>query len=397
MISDEMVRDRPDVKAWQQALDSSTNTALAASRALSEAHQRRRDQSRKFDALNRQKQALQLGSQRSSYTVEVLVSCTAPSGTAEVALTYLVGGASWTPVYEARVEDGAVDFSTYATLQQVTGEDWSNVELVLSTAVPVQNATPPELRKLMLSATEKQAEQKVLVRRDEVVAHALPGGRAEPADRPTGVAAKNQGLSVQLGVPEKTRVPGDGAPVRVFVGKSKLKAAFELRVLPKLHPAAFRVAELTNQLAWPLLPGRVDLFRSTGLVGRYDLERVAQGAPFTLTLGIEDSVRVKRVVVEELKRDAGLFGGKKRFSYAYRFELANYGPAPVELVVADHLPVSELDDVSVTVGEKTTGGYQLAPDDGIAKWKVSLKSQERKSIDLAYRVDVPSSYDTGSL
>jgi hypothetical protein len=55
--------------------------------------------------------------------------------------------------------------------------------------------------------------------------------------------------------------------VRLFVGKTKLKAMFELRTMPKVMPVAFRVAELTNTGGWPLLPGRVDAFRSTGMVG----------------------------------------------------------------------------------------------------------------------------------
>ena len=32
-----------------------------------------------------------------------------------------------------------------AAIQQQTGEDWSNVKLVLSTAQPMLNAAPPEL------------------------------------------------------------------------------------------------------------------------------------------------------------------------------------------------------------------------------------------------------------
>jgi uncharacterized protein (TIGR02231 family) len=235
-----------------------------------------------------------------------------------------------------------------------------------------------------------------LVRREEYVAHAQSGKDSDEAPS-DGPVARSQGLSVQLVVPDKAKVPGDSAPVRLFVGRSRLTASFELRVLPKLYPVAFRVAELTNQAPWPLLPGRVDAFRSSGLVGRYELERVAQGAAFQVTFGVEDSVRVKRQVLDELKRDQGLFNDKKRFTYSYRFELANYGKAAVDLALADHLPVSEMSDISVTVSEKSTPGYALNPQDGIAKWKVSLKPGEKKSVDFSFRVDVPSSYDMGGL
>ena len=395
MISREMAQERPDLKAWQQAIDSALGTALAAAKASAETAQKTAELDRREAELRRQLATLEVSGQKQSYSVEVLISC--PAGaTAQVSLTYLVGGAAWAPVYEARADDhSVVELSTYATVHQQTGEDWPEVDLVLSTAVPAQNATPPSLKKLLVSATESPPEKKVLVRRDEAVA-GLSTGASDPAPATTpGLVAKNQGLSVQLQVPEKTRIFGDGRAARVFVGLAKLKTAYELRVLPKLYPVAFRVAELTNSLPWTLLPGRVDVFRPSGLVWRYELERVAQGAPFTLTFGFDESVRVKRVVLEELKRDAGLFGGKKRFTYAYRFEVANYGKTAVDVSVADHLPISELGDISVSVGEKTTPGYSLGGADGIAKWKLALKSQERKSVDFAFRVEVPSSYETG--
>lgn len=34
---------------------------------------------------------------------------------------------------------------------------------------------------------------------------------------------------------------------------------------------------------------------------------------------------------------------------------------------------------------------------GIVTWKVALKPQEKKNVDFAFRVDVPSSYDLGGL
>jgi uncharacterized protein (TIGR02231 family) len=398
LVSREMATEKPDLKSWQSAFEASLGSSLSAAKATSDTNAKLRELRLKEEELRRQLDEVRLEQNRQSWTVEVLASC--PAGkTAELSLTYLVGNASWTPVYEARAEEAgnAVEFSTWATIHQGTGEDWNQVELTLSTAVPSQNATPPELKVLTVTAYEKAVEKKVLVRRDEYVERAQTGSGGETANTGGQAVAKSQGLSVQLLVPEKSKVPGDNAPVRLFVGKTRMKASFELRAMPKVVPVAFRVAELTNTAAWPLLAGRVDAFRSTGLVGRYELERVPQGGAFTLTFGVEDGVRVKRTIVDELKRDTGLFNGNKRFTYAYSFELANFGKAPIDVTLAEHLPVSEMNDIIVAVGEKTTAGYQLDPKDGIAKWKVALKAGEKKKVDFAFRVDVPSSYDTGGL
>ncbi len=398
LVSREMAAEKPDVKAWQAGFDASLASGVAAARALADANAKVRELNLKRAELRNQHAQLMLAAAKQSWTVEVLASC--PAGrAAELALTYLVGGSSWNPAYEARAEEGAgaVEFSTWATVTQATGEDWSQVALTLSTAVPSQNATPPDLKVLKVSAWEKPPEKKVLVRREEYVERAQVGQGGEAEAEGGQATAKSQGLSVQLAVPERAKVPGDGAPVRLFVGKTRMKAAFELRAMPRAVPLAFRVAELTNQAAWPLLAGRVDAFRATGLVGRYALERVPQGGAFTLTFGVEDAVRVKRTIVEELKRDTGVFNDKKRFTYAYSFEVANFGKAATEVALAEQLPVSELSDIAVTVGEKTTAGYRLDPKDGIAKWKVPLKPGEKKKVELSFRVDVPNSYETGGL
>lgn len=395
MMSRELSRGTVDTKAWAQGVDAPLKSMLSASelRIDSDIKQRAIDEQR--EVLQRKIAQLTQWSRRGEWQVDVLVGC--PAGkTARVELTYLVGGADWSPSYEARADEGAgkVELSTWATLKQVTGEDWKNAKVTLSTAIPAQNATPPELKMLMVNAIEQKPEKKVLVRRDEEVSHAQAG--ASEQQSASALAARSQGLSVQLQVPERATVTGDGTPMRLFVAKTSLKAAFTLRSVPRLSPFVFRVADVHNQAPFPLLAGPLDAYRSTGFVSRYALERTAEGAAFTLSFGSEDSVRLKRVVVEELKRDVGLFNGKKRFSYAYRFELAHYGKSPLEVEVAESLPVSELDDVSVAIDAKTTAGYKMAADDGIARWKVALKPGDKRNVELAFKVEVPNSYDTGS-
>ncbi len=395
MVSRELASEQPNTRAWTTGFDASLKAQLSANDIREDTAIKLRAIEEQREILFRKVSQLQAWSQRNEWMIEVLVGC--PAGkAAKVELTYLVGGASWTPAYEARAEEAAnaVDLSTWATVMQTTGEDWKDARLLLSTAVPSQNATPPELKSLVVSALERQPEKKVLVRRDEAVEHASVGGTETGGA--TALKARSQGLSVQLQVPDRGTVLGEGTPVRLFVAKTRLKAAFTLRAIPRLQAFVFRVADVTNQAPFPLLAGMLDAYRSTGFIARYPIDRVPEGGPVTLTFGVEDTVRLKRVVVEELKRDVGLFNGKKRFSYGYRFELANYGKAAADVEVADGLPVSELDDVTVSIEPKTTGGYRLDPQDGIAKWKVALRPGDKKNVELLYKVDVPNSYDTGS-
>lgn len=397
-IRREFAESKPDTRAWSTALDTALGSRLRASAELEAQAAKLRTTSRALAELSARELRTQEASARTDRSVEVRLDC--PSGTsARVELIYRVGGASWQPAYEARADERGrqVELSTYATVSQASGEDWREAQLVLSTAVPDENATPPELRPLYVSAQERKEERKVLVSREEFKEHSRTG-EATPPSGGASLQAQAQGLSVQLTVPERATVPGDGSEVRLRVARTPLQASFSWRTIPKLYPVVFRVARLTNTAPFPLLPGAVDVFRQTGFLGRQDLERVAQGAPFELTFGIEEGLRVERQVVEEVARDTGLFGGKRRFRYAYRFEVANYRKSPEELEVAEHLPVSELEDVKVELdAKKTTAGYALEPADGIATWKLRLAPAEKRTVDLVFHVDVPSSYDSGGL
>src|SRR5262249_49709342 len=141
----------------------------------------------------------------------------------------------WSPAYEARADEvsGAVELSTFATVRQSTGEPWSAARVVLSTAVPRQDATPPQIAPLRLWAEERRAEKKVLAARTELHERAEASGEPAPAatpgpSQPTtgGLRAAAQGLSVQLAVPEPADVAGDGTPSRLFVARTRLRARF---------------------------------------------------------------------------------------------------------------------------------------------------------------------------
>lgn len=93
-------------------------------------------------------------------------------------LEYRIGGASWYPVYAARVltnkSDAAdakaqVKLTSYALVRNETGEDWKNVRVAFSAADPEESARLPEL-----------AEWRIKV---QVVSDDEEYGRADDADK----------------------------------------------------------------------------------------------------------------------------------------------------------------------------------------------------------------------
>ena len=76
------------------------------------------------------------------------------AGPATIRLNYLVSNVTWRPQYKLRAgtkEKDPVTIDYLATVSQQTGEDWANVNVVLSTAQPLLNASPPDLRSLEIA------------------------------------------------------------------------------------------------------------------------------------------------------------------------------------------------------------------------------------------------------
>ena len=136
-----------------------------------------------------------------------------PAGAGEFQLevVYMVDRASWTPLYDLRFQKAnnplpfapnvrhlsdTIQLNYLAEITQTTGEDWSNVSLILSTAKPGLGALPPKLDPWYIDAP-KPAQMDWMMQENErglsvaaaapMMARARVGGSIESAaeDIPT--------------------------------------------------------------------------------------------------------------------------------------------------------------------------------------------------------------------
>lgn len=125
---------------------------LEASRTL-------RDLQRQMETLQRKRSTVAAGSAQTLREAVVFVNVANAAG-AGMKLSYLVTNATWSPSYNLRAtsDRDKVQVEYNASIQQMSGEDWTDVEMTLSTATPSLVAQAPSLDPLVVKLGREQSE-----------------------------------------------------------------------------------------------------------------------------------------------------------------------------------------------------------------------------------------------
>lgn len=316
-------------------------------------------------------------------------------------IEYLVPAAAWRPAHRARLVDGAVDWELGACVWQRTGEDWRDVELVLSAERASLGVEPPELTDDELEVRPRPAAL-VVQTREQDLEHAGEGSAAAGAAEVMGIDDGGLGLTLRPGA--RCTVTADGRPHRVALGAFRAPAEVDLLAIPLHSPLCHVRARFANTGAMPLLAGPVDLLRAAGTVGRGEIGFLAAHEKVTLGFGSEPEVRVHREQREE-QDDAGLLGGSITRTVRVIIRLSNLGASARQVVVQDRVPISELEQVVVTTSapeafrldrERRPGEAAIPQitaraidEHGIVTWVVPLPPAGRAAVALEYRIKRP--------
>ena len=385
--------------------------------------------------LNRQRNEITAGA---SQTVREAVLFLQKQGAApaELRLSYLVNQCGWSPSYVMRAgadrKEVQVEYS--ALIQQLSGEDWNDVELTLSTASPTLSAAGPGMAPLhvMLAtdsaltsadpfgaanapapsaqqgfasrvATKSQFQSQLEGLRSQRSEYSQAIGNAgnfADVNRfswslndvactyqlmefncPIGVlrtGSINDGsgpsLSYSLGAGVSLASRSDRQMVRIM--QSSMESQFYHTAAPVLTPHVYREAELKNTSEHDLLAGPMTAYLDGRFVGQGELPTVARGERFVVGFGADPQLRARRELVNKTDSTQG---GNRETRFEYRLVVENFGNDPTPVRVIDRLPHAEDGaDIRVTLGKTSE---KLSEDPlylreerpmGILRWDVEV-------------------------
>ena len=359
-----------------------------------------------------QKQLAELTNGASKEVREAVVFADFKQAGGQLHLKYLVDSASWSPSYVVRATDGKgeknrpVTVQYNASIQQMSGEDWSDVTMTLSTATPSMVATAPELDPLMITLARRDAgeqaqdgesystqkdqlsrqRQQLELNRNSNVNSAGQGqggqslfqsangpagggggGTAQQDSDLNGLAGKLQvlelvskdagrtmtgkesdqeGVSVTYQLPSRTSLPSREDQQSIQIATLDMTGEFYKLAMPVLTSYVYDQSTVTNQSKIVLLSGEVQSYFNDQYVGVGTLPTVAVGEKFTVGFGIDSSLRATRELLDKTETTQG---GNRVMNFSYRLSVENFGSAPAVVRLVDRLPTTKNPDVKITI------------------------------------------------
>jgi uncharacterized protein (TIGR02231 family) len=349
------------------------------------------------------------------YRVMISVSADAAI-TATINLNYYVTNAGWTPFYDLRTSgaDKGVQLTYKANVKQLTGVDWNNVKVTLSTGNPKQNFVIPTLNQWYVDAFHQNTKTKELkitpglnstganclgASTNGVTAAGATSYTWSLGDATTAVTDQSQiqftydytsvdqnMAQAEFEIKLNYSIPSDNKNHMVSVSNKELPTKYIYKCIPKLDPTAFLTARITGWEDMNLLPGNATVYFDGTYVGQTYLNTGTVSDTLELSLGQDKNVMVKRIRSKDKTREK-LIDNDKVYTYGFDIVIRNGNSKSIEIEVVDQLPLSRNKDVSIEKSELDGGAY----DDitGKLTWRQSLKAKDNKKISFGFTVKAP--------
>lgn len=319
---------------------------------------------------------------------------------AELRLSYQVRGPGWQPTYRATLDatKSTVLIERQALVAQNSGEDWSNVQLTLSTGQPgratqgrlprewtLDVAPPPRPVAAAAPVMAMAAAPSPVARSRNAVEEAMPT---------FDVSTLDKGFATEFAVPQRITVPSSGQRVTLALGNHTAPATLITRTAPAVEEAAYLVAHMAQPPGvWPA--GPAGLYRDGAFVGngRIDFSTPSAGAPAgstSLSFGRDELVTVRAEPVQDLTGSTGFTGSRTERKTRRAYSVENRHKTGIALQVLHAAPVSRNEKIEVE------SRYQPQPTDtawnrtpGTVAWQQPLAAGATAEFSAEHTIRYP--------
>ncbi|MFN3661476.1 DUF4139 domain-containing protein [Yoonia sp.] len=310
--------------------------------------------------------------------------------------------ANWSPVYDMRLATGdapRVEVDRAVVVSQATGQDWLDVQLILSTARPGEQIAPSgawaDLRRIISRADLDRENAAAMGAADMMSLQRngpmLSAPRTEAS--PVTAQADFSGAAVTYVYPTRVDIRNGVEELRLPLDQLTFDAEVWAEATPMSDANAYRVAEFTNTTDEILLPGPVMVQADGTMVGFSYLPLLAAGAEMDMGFGPLDGLRLTRQTPSRSEGDVGVFSSATQLVDRTILKVENLTGQDWDVLLRDAVPYSEQDDleVSLTASPAVTR-RDPEGERGIVEWDLRVPAGTEQEVTMEYTLRWPSGY-----
>lgn len=340
--------------------------------------------------------------------------------TMNVNLKYIVSNCGWQANYDIATADvnDKIHLTYKAKVFNNTGNDWNDVEMVLSTSDPNLSASAPVLSPWYLNYESFGGGDYTKGK-----SYVVPSNRAysqyyqnasvpEISQNLDGLLLEGQGdfgwdmggqqgwqqsqvnfttievpqLSTEFAIEKKYTIPSDSKPYLVEITEHHLDATFSHKAVPKLDKDAFLLANIVGWEKLDLVPGPTHVYFADTYVGQSYINTRNVDDTLRLSFGRDKKILINRKLLEEFSNKK-VVGSNRKDSYTYEITIKNNRSIPVKMNLFDQVPISQDSDISVTIDE--ISGAEHEETSGKLLWKVNVAPGETVKYKLGFTIKYP--------
>ncbi|KAL6738425.1 hypothetical protein Aduo_011972 [Ancylostoma duodenale] len=361
--------------------------------------------------------------------ITIVVEMEMPS-TVELFVSYQVYCASWKPAYDIRAvttaegeQENKIKLCYYGLVEQNTGDDWNETDMVLSTASPSIGGCAPQLATLSASIHRPNKYQR---QRHASAARRKPMYEASEEDMGFGsfdcnemadAAALHRYNTAQLSkssednsvstpsvenlvstcfsIPRTVSIPSNGVEHKVLVVMVDLTCLFTHDCVPSRCGSAFLSAVVTNTTPFPLPPGDAAVYLNNGFVAKTHLRAVPPGEEFRCSLGVDPSIKVDYKTPTICHEQVGFMSKSTLITHEQVVSLRNAkATQSVQVTVKEQIPKSTDEKIKICVVSPELRGKhgeaKLNKDHNL-EWAVVLAPGQHRDLHIKYTIEHPAS------
>ncbi|MDM7255986.1 MAG: DUF4139 domain-containing protein [Paracoccus sp. (in: a-proteobacteria)] len=309
---------------------------------------------------------------------------------ATIRFTSFIADASWSPVYDLRlntVAAPALALERGLMVQQGSGEDWHDVTLTLSTARPSDQSSASTVSPWFRRISDPAVPMPMARAKSEDVAMAAPAPAAPIAE---AAAVEMMGATVTYRYPTPVDLRSGADALRLRLDVLALTPEIVAEAAPSLDTTAFLSARAGNDSGQVLLPGPATLYADGAMVGQQELPLTAAGDELALGFGPIDGIPLERRIIAQSEGGRGLISKENAQDETIQIIVRNLTGQDWPLRLTDRVPVSTQDDLRITWQASPTPTEEN-PDGqrGVLRWDSTLAAGETKEFSLTTELRWP--------